>query len=145
MNEVRAGSAHFQPENLQRTGGLMTALREVADAHSATPAQIALAWVIRSPAVVAIPGASSIRQQESNAAAADIDLADDEYQALNRASGKASSAPAPDASPPRKVRHFLSSLKHTAEGGQYLAKTMRADNKITRRFPDGRKAGRSAP
>ena len=38
--------------------GLIAVLREVADAHSATPAQIALAWVIHHPAVVAIPGAS---------------------------------------------------------------------------------------
>ncbi len=145
LNQVRAGSLHFQSENLRRTSGLMTALREVADAHSATPAQIALAWVIRSPAVVAIPGASSVKQMESNVAAADIDLADDEYQALNRASGKASSAPAPDASPPRKVRHFLYPVKHTAKGGQLLAKTMWADHKSTRPVPGGRKAGRLAP
>ena len=54
----------------------------MADAHSATPAQIALAWVIRRPGVVAIPGASSVGQLESNVAAAGIDLAEDEYQAL---------------------------------------------------------------
>jgi aryl-alcohol dehydrogenase-like predicted oxidoreductase len=63
-------------------------LREVADAHSATPAQIALAWVIRHPAVAAIPGASSIEQLESNVAAADVDLADDEYEALRAASDR---------------------------------------------------------
>ena len=49
------------------------------------PAQIALAWVIHRPAVVAIPGASSVRQLESNAAAADIDLTEAEYQALHAA------------------------------------------------------------
>ena len=54
----------------------------MADAHSATPAQIALAWVIHQPAVVAIPGASSVEQLESNVAAASIDLTEDEYQAL---------------------------------------------------------------
>jgi aryl-alcohol dehydrogenase-like predicted oxidoreductase len=58
----------------------------VADAHSATPAQIALAWTIRRPAVVAIPGASSLEQLEGNVAAADIDLTDGEYQALSEAS-----------------------------------------------------------
>ena len=57
----------------------------MADAHSASPAQIALAWVIRSPAVTAIPGASSVEQLESNVAAADIDLTDEEHGALRAA------------------------------------------------------------
>jgi aryl-alcohol dehydrogenase-like predicted oxidoreductase len=82
-NRLRAGSALFLPENLDRAGDLIATLREVADAHAATPAQIALAWVIHHPAVVAIPGASSVGQLESNVAAADIDLTEDEYQALH--------------------------------------------------------------
>ena len=84
-NRVRATSPLFLPENLDRAGDLIATLREVADAHSATPAQIALAWVIHSPAVVAIPGASSVQQLESNVAAASIDLTEDEYQALHEA------------------------------------------------------------
>ncbi len=84
-NSVRAGNPLFLPENLDRAAPLIAALREVADAHSATPAQIALAWVIRHPAVTAIPGASSVEQLERNAAAAEIDLADDEHQALRAA------------------------------------------------------------
>jgi aryl-alcohol dehydrogenase-like predicted oxidoreductase len=84
-NRVRASSPMFLPENLDRAGDLIATLREVADAHAATPAQIALAWVIRHPAVVAIPGASSVGQLESNVAAADIDLTEDEYQALHAA------------------------------------------------------------
>ena len=60
----------------------------MARAHSVTPAQIALAWVIHHPAVVAIPGASSVEQMESNAAAADIRLTDDQYQALQAASAR---------------------------------------------------------
>jgi aryl-alcohol dehydrogenase-like predicted oxidoreductase len=56
--------------------------------HGATPAQIALAWVIRRPPVVAIPGASSVEQLESNVAAADIQLTDEQYQALNAASDR---------------------------------------------------------
>jgi aryl-alcohol dehydrogenase-like predicted oxidoreductase len=81
-NSLRAASPLFLPENLDRAGDLIAALREVADAHAATPAQIALAWSIRRPGVVAIPGASSIGQLESNVAAAAIDLTEDEYQAL---------------------------------------------------------------
>jgi aryl-alcohol dehydrogenase-like predicted oxidoreductase len=86
MDQMRATSPLFLPENLERIGGLIAALREVGAAHSVTPAQVALAWVIRHPAVVAIPGASSLEQLESNAAAAEINLADDEYQALQQAS-----------------------------------------------------------
>ncbi len=84
-NRLRAASPLFLPENLDRAGDLIATLREVADAHSATPAQIALAWVIHRPAVVAIPGASSVGQLESNVAAADIDLTEAEYQALRTA------------------------------------------------------------
>ena len=81
-NRVRAGNPLFLPDNLARAAELIAALRGVAEEHSATPAQIALAWVIRHPAVAAIPGASSVEQLEHNAAAADIDLTDGQYQAL---------------------------------------------------------------
>jgi aryl-alcohol dehydrogenase-like predicted oxidoreductase len=84
-NRVRATNPLFLPENLDRAGDLIATLREVANAHAATPAQIALAWVIHRPAVVAIPGASTLEQLESNVAAADIDLTEDEYQALHAA------------------------------------------------------------
>jgi aryl-alcohol dehydrogenase-like predicted oxidoreductase len=87
-NRVRAANPLFLPENLQRAGELLAVLGEVAAAHSATPAQIALAWVIRHPAVAAIPGASSVEQLESNVAAAEIDLADDQYQALADAAAR---------------------------------------------------------
>ena len=63
-------------------------MRGVAEAHGATPSQIALAWVIRSPAVTAIPGASSVAQLESNVAAAEIDLSDEEDQALRAAADR---------------------------------------------------------
>ncbi|NHC45946.1 aldo/keto reductase [Motilibacter aurantiacus] len=82
---VRALNRHFLPENLRRSARLLDTLREVADAHEAKPAQIALAWVIRDPHVVAIPGASSVEQLERNAAAADIVLAPDEVEALSAA------------------------------------------------------------
>ena len=82
-NPVRANSTMFLPENLKRAAGLIARLREVADAHSATPAQIALAWLIRDQVVVAIPGASTVAQLESNVAAADIELSEAEYRALN--------------------------------------------------------------
>lgn len=79
---VRTTNALFLPENLDAAAPLLDALREVAAAHDATPAQIALAWVVHFRGVVAIPGASSVAQVESNAAAAEIRLADDEHAAL---------------------------------------------------------------
>ena len=85
VNRVRAASPMFLPDNLDRAAGLIATLREVADAHSVTPAQIALAWVIHRPAVVAIPGASSVQQLESNVAAASIDLTEEEYRTLHAA------------------------------------------------------------
>ncbi|HUY47455.1 MAG TPA: aldo/keto reductase [Streptosporangiaceae bacterium] len=87
-NGVRLGNPLFLPENLERAAELIAALREVADAHSASPAQIALAWAIHRPAVTAIPGASSVEQLESNVAAAEIDLTDEEYQALSAAAAR---------------------------------------------------------
>lgn len=79
---VRRANPLFLPENLDRGRKLLDTLREVASAHDATPSQIALAYLIRHPNVAAIPGASSVAQVEGNAAAADIDLRDDEYAAL---------------------------------------------------------------
>ncbi|MFE0530745.1 aldo/keto reductase [Micromonospora parva] len=82
---VRRANPYFLPENLERGAALIDTMRQVADAHDATPSQIALAYLLRHPNVLAIPGASGVEQMERNAAAADIDLADDEYTALAEA------------------------------------------------------------
>ena len=119
-NSIRTTSPLFQPENLARSNDLIVTLREVADAHAATSAQIALAWAIHHPAVAAIPGASSVEQLESNVAAAEIELADDEYQALDKVSARLRPATVPDA----PDRLSLSALEHAARGGWYLAKTL---------------------
>jgi aryl-alcohol dehydrogenase-like predicted oxidoreductase len=83
----RAGNTAFLAANLERAEGLYAALRRVAARHEATPAQVALAWVIRNPNVVVIPGASTVAQIESNAAAADLDLGDDDVAELFDAAG----------------------------------------------------------
>lgn len=75
---ARANNPLFLGENLERAAGLLHALREVARAHDATPAQVALAWVIGRPNVVAIPGASSVEQLERNCEAADLELGPEE-------------------------------------------------------------------
>jgi len=84
VNAVRRRGL-FSRESLERAQGLFATLREVADAHQATPAQVALAWVIRHPNVVAIVGASSADQAAANAEAADLDLSPDEIAALTEA------------------------------------------------------------
>ena len=57
-------------------------LRKVADAVGATPAQVALAWLLhRSPVMLPIPGTSSVAHVEENCAAAELQL-DDEHLAL---------------------------------------------------------------
>ncbi|MEV2241257.1 aldo/keto reductase [Micromonospora sp. NPDC049891] len=82
VGAIRRANPYFLPENLERGSALIETLRQVAAAHDATPSQIALAYVLRHPNVVAIPGASSVEQMERNAAAAEIDLTEDEYAAL---------------------------------------------------------------
>lgn len=82
---VRTANLHFLPENRKAAGPILGLLREVADAHDASPAQVALAWVIRHPCVIAIPGASSVAQLESNVAATELDLRTDEIAALSAA------------------------------------------------------------
>jgi aryl-alcohol dehydrogenase-like predicted oxidoreductase len=73
----------FSSSSRARLQPLFALLAEVASQHGATAAQVALAWLIRKPNVVVIPGASSVRQMEENAAAADIDLSDQEDARLS--------------------------------------------------------------
>lgn len=82
---VRQMNPLFLEENLTRAAGLLDALRDTAATHGVTPAQVALAWLIHQPNVVAIPGASSVAQVEANAAAAEIALSDDEVTGLTAA------------------------------------------------------------
>jgi pyridoxine 4-dehydrogenase len=60
-------------------------LNRIAQAHRASPTQVALAWLLRrSPLMLPIPGTSSIEHLEENVAAASLRLADDDYQMLSR-------------------------------------------------------------
>lgn len=61
------------------------ALRGVAAAHGATPAQIALAWVLRHEDVIAIPKASSRAHVEENRSALEVDLTAEDLATLDRA------------------------------------------------------------
>jgi len=79
----RRFSSDFSADGRARREPLVAALRDIAGRHRATAAQIALAWVVNKPNVVAIPGASSVAQVEENAAAAELSLGDDEVQRLD--------------------------------------------------------------
>jgi aryl-alcohol dehydrogenase-like predicted oxidoreductase len=58
----------------------------VADAHDATPSQVALAWLLgHSEVILPIPGTSSIDHLEENVAAASLDLTDEEMTRLDQA------------------------------------------------------------
>ena len=61
------------------------ALREVAQRHGATPAQVALAWVMRHDDVIAIPKAGTIAHVDENLASLDIILTQDDFAVLDRA------------------------------------------------------------
>lgn len=59
-------------------------LADIARAHGAAPAQIALAWLLRrSPVMLPIPGTSSVQHLEENMEAARVQLSDEEFQQLD--------------------------------------------------------------
>lgn len=61
-------------------------LPRIAERHGATPAQVALAWLLRrSPAMLPIPGTSKVEHLEENVGAAGLELGDDEMEELSRA------------------------------------------------------------
>ena len=74
----------FRAASRARIEPLIGALKEIGASYSATAAQVALAWLLSKPNVIAIPGASSIRQLEDNVAAADLALSADEVALLSR-------------------------------------------------------------
>jgi aryl-alcohol dehydrogenase-like predicted oxidoreductase len=96
---ARRTNALFLPENMSRATELIEVLRTIAVHYDATPSQVALAWVIHQQNVVAIPGASSVAQLESNVAAADLRLTDDEVRTLVEAADRFDAVSGPAAIP----------------------------------------------
>ena len=82
----RRFSGAFSADARRRREPLVAGLLDIAKHHHATPAQVALAWLIAKPNVVAIPGASSVKQVEENAQAADLMLAESEIEEIDRLS-----------------------------------------------------------
>ncbi len=72
---------------LARPGGPVA---EAAEAHDATPGQVALAWLLqRSEVMLPIPGTSSVEHLEDNVGAADLELTAEEISQLDRAADQA--------------------------------------------------------
>jgi diketogulonate reductase-like aldo/keto reductase len=60
-------------------------IKTIASRHNATPAQIALAWLLRQPDIIAIPKASRPEHVHENRAALEIELTDSDIKELDKA------------------------------------------------------------
>ena len=80
----RDKNKHYQEPLLTRNLNLVELLKKIGSRHGRTPGQVAVAWVLRQPAVTsALIGASSVAQLEQNVAALDAaPLTDAEIAAI---------------------------------------------------------------
>ena len=84
--DFRKGDPRFQGENFDKNMRAAGVVRDVAKTHGATPAQIALAWLLqKGDDVVPIPGTKRRKYLEENAAAANITLTPGEVSLLDAA------------------------------------------------------------
>jgi aryl-alcohol dehydrogenase-like predicted oxidoreductase len=82
--DFRRSQPRFQAEALAANQAIVDAVRRVADAHQATPAQVALAWLLaQGDDVVPIPGTKRVHRVEENAGAADLTLTAADLEALD--------------------------------------------------------------
>jgi aryl-alcohol dehydrogenase-like predicted oxidoreductase len=85
-NDFRRSSPRFQEGNRERNLERVERAREIAAEVDCTPAQLALAWLLHQGDDVApIPGTRRANRLEENAAAADIELSDEQLRALDEA------------------------------------------------------------
>jgi aryl-alcohol dehydrogenase-like predicted oxidoreductase len=92
-NDWRRGNPRFQGDRFAINLAIADRLREVADQKHCTPAQLALAWLLRRHQdVIPIPGTSSITRLEENIRAVDIPLNEQELDRLEHALPKGSVA-----------------------------------------------------
>lgn len=84
--DVRSWFPRFTPEAMRINQALVDVVKDVALARGATPAQIALAWLLaQDPWIVPIPGTTRLHRLEENLAAADFDLTVAELDRLTEA------------------------------------------------------------
>jgi aryl-alcohol dehydrogenase-like predicted oxidoreductase len=87
--DFRASVPRFAPEALKANVALVDLLRNVATAKGATPAQIALAWLIaQKPWIVPIPGTTKLHRLEENLGSTAIALAPEELRDIDQAASK---------------------------------------------------------
>jgi len=88
-SDFRSIVPRFKPENLEANQVLVKLVKEIAAGKNATPAQIALAWVLaQKPWIVPIPGTTKMHRLEENLGAAELELTPGELRDLNAALDK---------------------------------------------------------
>ncbi|HTS73842.1 MAG TPA: aldo/keto reductase [Gaiellaceae bacterium] len=84
--DFRANNPRFQPDARKANRAFVELLSEIAKRKGATPAQIAIAWLLaQKPWIVPIPGTTKPHRLEENIAAADVELTDDELREIEEA------------------------------------------------------------
>jgi len=85
-DDFRRRNPRFQGENFDRNLELVERVREIAEEKGVTPAQLALAWVLRQgDDIVPIPGTKRARYLEENAKAAEVELSDEDLARIEDA------------------------------------------------------------
>ena len=83
---IRTTIPRFSEENRQANQALVDLVTEIATRHAATPAQVALAWLLaQQPWIVPIPGTRRLSRLEENIGAVDLELSADELARLGSA------------------------------------------------------------
>ena len=84
--DYRSRHPRFQGDNFRSNRGILERLEGIAADKGVTPAQLALAWVLRQgPDVVPIPGTKRVGYLEENVAAVDVELTADDLRRLDSA------------------------------------------------------------
>jgi aryl-alcohol dehydrogenase-like predicted oxidoreductase len=87
--DFRKTVPRFQPEAMAKNQAFVDLLKRVAGEKGATPAQIALAWLLaQRPMIVPIPGTTKLHRLEENVAAAEIELTRDDLRAIADAASR---------------------------------------------------------
>ena len=88
-NDFRNIVPRFSPENRDANQAVVDLIGEFAKRKKATPAQIALAWLLaQKPWIVPIPGTTKLHRLEENLEAVDVHLTPDDLRQLETATGK---------------------------------------------------------
>ncbi|WNB90913.1 aldo/keto reductase [Bacillus sp. NEB1478] len=88
-SDFRSIVPRFKPENMEANQVLVQLIKKIAVGKDATPAQIALAWVLaQKPWIVPIPGTRKLERLEENLGATEVELTPDELSDLNDALSK---------------------------------------------------------